>query len=141
MKKNIYAFIIAFFSYIFIDVAYNLAIGLKIDHYFLEKANILDIYYEQPKHLYLLLVFFILIAIANVELVVKNAVAKKSIAIALKHGFLLGATAYATLALPLAWSIKSYPLELPVVHIITGGIFSLFTSGFTTWVILRSTKK
>ena len=136
MKK----YIIAFLVYVIVDSAYQVIMGLKIDSFFLAQAGIKDIYYTVPKHLYLIAVFFVIIAIANVRLVVERAIEKKNVKMALKDGFLLGVVAYATFALPLVWGIKDYPLMLAVIHIVGGGFFSLCTSGITTWLLLRKKK-
>ena len=134
MKK----YITAFLAYTIVDTAYQFAIGLKIDKFFYEQAGIADIYYTEPTHVYLIIVFLVIIAIANVHLVINHAIEKQSVPMALKHGFLLGITAYATFALPLAWSIQGYPVMLAVIHIIGGGFWSLCTSGITTWCLLRN---
>tara|TARA_B110000444_G_C18432707_1_gene407640 strand:- start:365 stop:523 length:159 start_codon:yes stop_codon:yes gene_type:complete len=44
IRKNIILFLIAIVAYIFVDVGYNLTIGMSIDLYFYEQAGIIDIY-------------------------------------------------------------------------------------------------
>ena len=134
------AYLIAFFIYAFVDSLYQLVIGLKIDAFFYKRQGIQDIYNTKPQYLYLILVFFILIAYANLVLSILPAIKKKNIFIALHNGFTLGIVAYATFAFPLAWSIKNYPIALAFIHVFTGGLFSLITSGLTTWIYLKKNK-
>lgn len=127
----------AFLIYVVVDVGYNVAIGLKLDNAFYEKAGILPILNTQIVLPWTLLVFFILIALANFVLVIVPAIQQKSIQQAFIHGFLLGITAYATFALPFIWLIKNYPALLSLIHILLGGIFSALTSGITTLLYFR----
>ena len=133
-------YLIAFLVYVVIDVLYYIIAGLKIDNYFYTQAGILGIFYTEPHHVYLFLVFFLLIAYANLALAIIPAVKEKQLSIALKNGLLLGLTAYSTFAMTLIWSIKDFPFLLGLLHIAIGGILSLATSGITTWLVLRKEK-
>ena len=130
-------FLIAIVAYIFVDVCYNLTIGMSIDLYFYEQAGIIDIYTMSSNAIILFLIFFLIIALGNLVLVIKPAISKKSLSDALIKGFLLGIVAYATFALPSAWSIQKYPQTLALIYILGVGIFSLFTSVVTTFIGLK----
>tara|TARA_B100001093_G_scaffold149175_1_gene141929 strand:- start:5968 stop:6204 length:237 start_codon:yes stop_codon:yes gene_type:complete len=75
--------------------------------------------------------------LGNLVLVIKPAISKKSLSDALIKGFLLDIVAYATFALPSAWSIQKYRQTLALINILGGGVFSLFTSGVTTFIGLK----
>ena len=138
MKKNLSLFGVAFLVYIIVDIAYNLIIGFKIDRILLENAGILEHYAETPRYPILLLLFFIVIALANVELVIKHALKNNvNIKYAIWGGFLLGITAYATLSFAATWSIKNYPLAFAGIHPLGGGIFCAVTSGITTKIFAK----
>ena len=137
MSKNIKLFISALLIYIILDVAYNLLVGMRIDHHFLKEAGILSIYNEKPAYSWTIALFFIIISYANFRLAILPAVALKDIVKAVRAGLILGVAAYATLALPLLWSIKNYPVELVVIHIVGGGLLSLATSALTTTIYLK----
>ncbi len=135
--KKISLYLIAFFTYFILDVGYNLIIGLRLDNYYYKKAGIENIIATEPQYLSTIPLFFIIIVAANIRLVINQALEKRSIPLALVNGFLLGVACYATFALPLLWLIKDYPFNLAVIHIVLGGLLSLATSGFTTWLALR----
>jgi uncharacterized membrane protein len=105
----------AFITYVVVDIGYQLAVGFSFFTHFIEGAQ-LDFYVEPTSTgLVLMLVFFTLIAIANVHLCILPAIAAKSVSMALKNGALLGTTAYATLGLTNGWSIGTShsPLRSP----------------------------
>lgn len=127
----------AFITYVVVDIGYQLAVGFSFFTHFIEGAQ-LDFYVEPTSTgLVLMLVFFTLIAIANVHLCILPAIAAKSVSMALKNGALLGTTAYATLGLTNGWSIGDFPLAFALTITLEGLFFSLITSGLTTWSQLR----
>ena len=132
--KKLKLWFVAFLIYTIIDFFYQFTIGLKLDGWILQQAGISTIFNEQPAYISTILLFFILIAYANLVLVIEPSIEKKNISRAFYHGFLLGITAYATYSLPQLWLIKNYPPLLSPIHILSGGIFSFFTSGITTWL-------
>lgn len=127
----------AFFIYLLVDIGYQIALGFSFFTHFIESAQ-LDFYVEpSPTGLGLMLIFFTLIAVANVHLCILPAIEKKSVTVALKQGALLGTTAYATLGLTNAWSIGGFPLAFALTITLEGLFFSLITSGLITWLRLR----
>ncbi len=87
------------------------------------------------------ILFFILITLGNLILVIFPAMAAGSIRKAVEHGFLLGVVSYGTLGLTVAWLIPGYPLALTAIVIVSGGVFSLICSGFTTFIGLKLDRK
>jgi uncharacterized membrane protein len=125
----------AFITYVVVGIGYQLAVGFGFFTHFIEGAQF-DFYVE-PTSTGLMLVFFTLIAIANVHLCILPAIAAKSVSMALKNGAFLGATAYATLGLTNGWSIGDFPLAFALTMTLESLFFSLITSGLTTWSRLR----
>ena len=137
MKTSFRLFIVTFLIYFVIDVAYNLAIGMDIDHYYFSQSGVLAALNTQPAYPATFLIFFILISYANVRLVIIPAIAKNSVKESAISGFVLGLTAYATMALPMLWQIKGFPFQLTIIHILSGGLLSLITASLTTYVHLK----
>ena len=134
---HISLYIQAFITYLVVDIGYQLAIGFSFFTHFIESAQ-LGFYIEPTgTGMALMLVFFTLIAVANVHLCILPAIAAKSVPLALKNGALLGTTAYATLGLTNGWSIGDFPLAFALTITLEGLFFSLITSGLTTWLRLR----
>ncbi len=135
-RIKLFLFIIVF--YFVIDVIYQVAFGINFNETQYENAGIDEIFADPPRHLYLFVVFFVLIALANLVLVVRPSIAQASIANAAKKGALLGLTAYGTLATTITWTIADFPLASTVAIAAEGTIFSAATSAAATWWTLRS---
>ena len=120
-------------TYIVVDVAYQVVVGLRILTVLLEDSPLKDSY-VQPTAVGggLMLLFFALIAFANVTLVIKPALEAQSVRFALKNGAVLGLTAYGTLALTNAWSLNGSPLLFVLTIPFEGLLFSMVTSGLVT---------
>ena len=87
------------------------------------------------------LVFFILIALANVQFVIVPAIKARSVGKAAFSGFLLGCAAYATYIIPIYGMVKTWPLILVPIDIFIGGMLSLVTASIIVAVRLRQLKR
>lgn len=135
-RTKLFFFIIVF--YFVIDVIYQVAFGINFNTTQYENAGIDGIFADPPRHLYLFVVFFLLIASSNLVLVVEPSIAESSVANAFKKGALLGLTAYGTLATTTTWTIADYPLASTIAIASEGTFFSATTSAAATWWALRS---
>ncbi len=125
-------------TYIVVDVAYQAVIGLKLLTAFLSTSPLKEVY-VQPTAVGagLMLLFFCIIAMANLQLCIRPGLADSSPGKAALNGGLLGLTAYGTLALTNGWSLGGFPLLLSLTITVEGLIFSMVTSGAVTWWHLR----
>ena len=128
----------ALVTYIVVDVAYQALIGLKLLTAFLSTSPLKEVYI-QPTAVGggLMLLFFCIIATANVKLCIVPGLTARSPRHAALNGGLLGLTAYGTLALTNGWSLGGFPLLLSLTITLEGLIFSMVTSGAVTWWHLR----
>ncbi len=125
-------------TYIIVDVAYQAAIGLKLLTAFLSSSPLKDVY-VQPTAVGagLMLLFFCIIAGANLRLCIRPGLESGDHRMAAVNGALLGLAAYGTLALTNGWSLGGFPLLLSVTITLEGVFFSAVTSGLVTWWQLR----
>ena len=84
-----------------------------------------------------LIVFFVLIAYANVRLAIEPAIRANSLMVAVKNGLALGCAAYATYIVPVFVAIANWPPALVPIDIVIGGLLSLITSVAVTSIVLR----
>ena len=124
--------------YFVVDVIYQVAFGINFNQGQYETAGIDGIFADPPRHLYLIVVFFVLIALANLILVVKPSITDRSVPNAAKKGALLGLTAYGTLAMTTTWTIADYPVASGIAIAAEGTVFSCVASAAATWWALRS---
>jgi len=129
----------ALITYIVVDIAYQIVIGFPLMKHFVESSPLKDSYIEPTgTGMALMLVFFGIIAFANVVLAIEPALKAQSARSAAWHGAILGAAAYATLGLTNGWSLDGFPILFSLTITIEGILFSSATSGLTTWWWLRS---
>ncbi|MEM8862768.1 MAG: DUF2177 family protein, partial [Chloroflexota bacterium] len=67
---------------------------------------------------------------------VRPALEKENLILAIRNGFLIGITAYGTLAMTNTWSFSNYPLTIMFAIIFEGILFSTVASGLTTKLFL-----
>lgn len=84
-----------------------------------------------------LLLFFILIGIANWRLAIEPAMKASSLNKAMVNSFILGLGAYATYSVPSFVAIAMWPVPLVFIDIIIGGFLSLATSTIVTAIALK----
>jgi uncharacterized membrane protein len=137
--NTIKLYFVAFFTYFGVDVAYQVAFGMRYMERQWASAGIADIKYAEANSLMFvyMLLFFAMIAVANLRLCIVPAIEAKSVKKAMHDGLLLGVTAYGTLGLTCGWTIDGFSPSIVVAFIVEGGAFSLVCSGFTTWFALR----
>ena len=87
-----------------------------------------------------LLVFFLLIGLANSHLAIEPALRENSLRKAMLNSFILGCGAYATYSIPIFVMIAKWPVPLVPIDIIIGGCLSLATSTIVTAIALRMRK-
>ena len=139
MFSQIKLYLVAFFTYLGVDVAYQLAFGMAFMERQWSAAGIDDIKYTDANNLMFvyMVLFFMIIALANLRLCISPGIETKSVKRAMTNGLLLGVTAYGTLGLTCGWTIEGFAPSIVLAFIIEGGTFSLVCSGFTTWFALR----
>lgn len=139
-------FLAAFVVYAVIDIGWNLSpIALGMYERFYEDSgnNVLfDSFGKQPdtwggSELFSLLVFLLLIALANSYLAIEPAVKERSLRKAMQNSFVLGCAAYATYIVPIYLNLATWPGILVPIDILIGGLLSLITSTVVTYVSLR----
>lgn len=136
MNSNVKMYLSVFFIYFAVDVAYQLLFGLNFSSNEYANAGFTDVLATAPRYPILFLFFFILITITNVELAVKPALEKENLNLAIRNGFLIGITAYGTLAMTNTWSFNNFPLTVMFAIIFEGILFSTIASGLTTKIFL-----
>ena len=78
--NSIKHFFIAFFTYLLVDILYQVLIGYRLMTHFYESAGISDIFTSpEGLGLALVLLFFILIALANLKLVIEPSIKEKNL--------------------------------------------------------------
>ncbi|MEO0600068.1 MAG: DUF2177 family protein [Myxococcota bacterium] len=136
--KSLPLFVQAFVTYVVVDVAYQAILGFHLMTWFIERAGLQEVYVAPSgRGLVMMLLFFVLIAWANVQLVIRPAIAARDVGQALRNGALLGAACYGTLGLTNGWSIRDFALGSTIAIVAEGIVFSMVTSGLTTWWVLR----
>ena len=136
--KHIKPILGIFFFYFLVDVLYQVLIGLKMQSYFLEGTSLKNMISSPPNYPLTIVLFFIIISVANYLLVVKPSLSNQSIKQSLLHGYLLGVAAYSTFSLPLLWLFSDVPLTYAVLVFLFEGSFSMVSSGVVTYFYLRS---
>ncbi|MEN0061304.1 MAG: DUF2177 family protein [Myxococcota bacterium] len=132
-------FVRALVIYVVVDVAYQAVVGLRLLTTFVAKAGLEDVFVPpEGPGLLMMLVFFALLAWANVQLAIRPAIAAGSVGVAIRHGALLGAACYGTLGLTNGWSLRGFSPAWTFAIVAEGILFSVMTSGLTTWWVLRS---
>ncbi|MEM7092296.1 MAG: DUF2177 family protein [Actinomycetota bacterium] len=136
-RNDVQLFLAIVVVYFVVDVLYQVAFGIRFNTDQYERAGIDGIFADPPRHLYLFVVFFAVIGLANLVLVVKPSIVERSVRSAAKKGALLGLTAYGTLAMTTTWSIADYPLASAIAIASEGTFFSAATPAAITWWALR----
>jgi len=137
MKTNILKYLSVFAVYFFVDVTYQVAFGIKFAQQVQASAGIADIYATELQNPIYILIWFAIMTVAIVKLAVEPGVAEGRVFTAAFRGFLLGATAYATLALPNGWSLADFPASLVLEIMFEGALFAPVASAATAWWIIR----
>ena len=128
----------AFITYISVDIAYQVVLGFPLMKYFVESSPLKNAYVEPTgTGMVLMLIFFALIAFANVVLAIEPALNACCVPTAARNGAILGAAAYATLGLTNGWSLDGFPFLFSITITIEGLLFSTITSSLTTWWWVR----
>ena len=140
--KPLKIYLRALVTYIVVDVAYQAAIGFHLMTHFVTSSPLKDVYVEPTRvGALLMLLFFAIIAFANLKLAIEPAIEAKSVRLASTRGAILGTAAYATLGLTNGWSLDGFPLGFSVAITLEGMLFSAVTSGLTTrWYLRRETQ-
>ena len=99
MKNRLTQFVLIFVTYIVVDVAYQLSVGLKFMGGLYESAGIRDVMSEQPNHAWTILFFFVMIAFVLLKLAVQPAIETGQYRAAIQNGALVGIAAYGTTGL------------------------------------------
>lgn len=139
-------FLAAFVVYAVIDVVWNIspiATGMYENLHAESGSNaILETFGREMEtwggaQFLSLLVFFLLIALANSYLAIEPAVKEGSLRKAAQNSFVLGCAAYATYIVPIYVTFATWPTMLVPIDILIGGVLSLITSTVVTYVALR----
>ena len=138
-------FIAAFVIYAVVDVLWNvspMALGMY-EALHEASGSLRDEFGKQPDtwggiEAVSLIVFFVLIAYANVRLAIEPAIRDNSLMVAVKNGLALGCAAYATYIVPVFVATANWPAALVPIDIIIGGLLSLITSTAVTSIALRA---
>ncbi len=139
--KTIKAYLLVFLTYLIVDCCYQFIFGIEFSTQQYEEAGIIDILASPPQHLWLFLVFFILITTANVELAVKPALQKNNLKIALKNSSIVGLSSYGTLATCITWTISDFPLIMTLEILLEGLVFSTISSFISTKILSKQNIK
>ncbi len=141
-------FAAAFVIYTVVDVVWNILPFVQSMYESLHAAsgNDRSIYGKQIEtwggmEMLSLLIFFLLIALANSHLVIEPAVREGSVRKAVIGGFVLGCGAYATYIVPTFVATANWPVVLVPIDIIIGGTLSLITSTAVVALSLRLMNK
>lgn len=146
---GIIRFIAAFVIYTVIDVGWNLSPLARGMYESLYEASgndaMFSAYGKQPDtwggaEFAAMLVFLLLIALANSRLAIEPAVREISLRKAMLNSFVLGCAAYATYIVPIFLAISTWPGILVPIDILIGGLLSLLTSTIVTYPALRLRK-
>lgn len=130
----------AFATYVVVDIAYQVVLGFPLMKHFVESSPLKDAYIEPTgTGMALMLIFFSIIAFANVVLAIEPAIDARSAKTGFFRGAVLGTAAYATLGLTNGWSLGGFPVLFSLTITLEGLLFSGITSGVTSWWILRQT--
>ncbi len=138
--RRIKLIIQAFVTYVAIDIAYQVILGFPLMKHFVEASPLKDAYVEPTGiGMALMLIFFTIIAFANVVLAIEPAIDTGSAKTGFFRGAVLGTAAYATLGLTNGWSLGGFPVLFSITITLEGLLFSCITSGVTSWWVLRKT--
>ena len=137
-------FIAAFLVYTIIDVGWNIspiAVGMYERFHESSGSNVIIDQFARDAlgaaQGLAVLVFFLLIALANSYLAIEPAVKENNLLKAVKNSFVLGCAAYATYIVPIYLLWDMWPWALVPIDILIGGLLSLITSTSITYVVLR----
>ena len=138
-------FIAAFVIYAVVDILWNvspMALGMY-EALHEASGSTRDEFGKQPDtwgaiEAVSLIVFFVLIAYANVRLAIEPALRDNSLMVAVRNSLALGCAAYATYIVPVFVAIANWPAALVPIDIIIGGLLSLITSTAVTSLALRA---
>jgi len=138
-------FVAAFVIYAVVDILWNVSpMALGMYEALHEASNSArDEFGKQPDtwgaiEAVSLIVFFVLIAYANVRLAIEPAILDNSLMVAVRNSLALGCAAYATYIVPVFVAIANWPAALVPIDIIIGGLLSLITSTAVTSLALRA---
>ena len=141
-------FIAAFLTYAIIDIVWHLFPFVTAMYVNLREASGLGNEWSFGKEMdtwggfefLALLLFFLLMGLANSHLAIEPALRENSLRKAMLNSFILGCAAYATYSVPIFVMIAKWPVPLVPIDIIIGGCLSLVTSTIVTAVALRMRK-
>lgn len=137
MKNRLTQFVLIFVTYIVVDVAYQLSVGLKFMGGLYESAGIRDVISEQPNHAWTILFFFVMIAFVLLKLAVQPAIETGQYRAAIQNGALVGIAAYGTTGLVFLWTITGFPFLALGEFLVEGIVFCSVSSGLTAYLVLR----
>ena len=148
MGIKLVRFVAAFLTYAVIDVVWHMFPFVNAMYVSLREASGLGSDWSFGKEMstwggvefVALLVFFLLIGLANSHLAIEPALRDNSLRKAMLNSFILGCGAYATYSVPIFVMIAKWPVPLVPIDIIIGGCLSLATSTIVTAVALRLRK-
>ena len=139
-------FLAAFLVYAIIDIAWNVSppvLSMYENFYEASGHDVVRDQFGRPPDewgvvvILAVLVFFLLIGLANSVLAIEPALREGSLQKAARNSFVLGCAAYATYVVPIYMSTKTWPGALVPIDILIGGVLSLITSSAITYATLR----